>query len=85
MRASFALMPPSAIVPARDRIHERPQTTGSLTTLRENLIKIGAKVLRHSKYVTCQMGEVAVSRELFAAILERIQRFGVPPPLLQRG
>ncbi|MCZ6652620.1 MAG: transposase, partial [Planctomycetota bacterium] len=57
----------------------------SLTTLREKLIKIGAKVVRHSKYVTFQMAEVAVPRELFAAILERIQRFGVPPPLLRRG
>jgi hypothetical protein len=57
----------------------------SLTTLREKLIKIGAKVVRHSKYVTFQMAEVAVPRELFAAILDRIQRFGVPPPLVQRG
>jgi len=57
----------------------------SLTTLREKLIKIGAKVVRHSGYVIFQMAEVAVPRELFAAILERIQRFGVPPPLLQRG
>jgi hypothetical protein len=57
----------------------------SLTTLREKLIKIGAKVVHHSKYVTFQMAEVAVPRELFAAILERIQRYGVPPPLLQRG
>jgi hypothetical protein len=57
----------------------------SLTTLREKLIKIGAKVVRHAKYVTFQMAEVAVPRELFAAILERIQRFGVPPPLVQRG
>ncbi len=57
----------------------------SLTTLREKLINIGAKVVRHSKYVTFQMAEVAVPRELFAAILERIQRFGVPPPLLRRG
>ena len=56
----------------------------SLTTLREKLIKIGAKVVTHSRYVIFQMAEVAVSRELFAAILERIQRFGVPPPL-QRG
>jgi hypothetical protein len=31
------------------------------------------------------MAEVAVPRELFAAILKRIQRFGVPPPLLRRG
>ena len=57
----------------------------SLTTLREKLIKIGAKVVRHFKYVTFQMAEVAVPRELFAAILDRIQRFGVPPPLVQRG
>jgi hypothetical protein len=57
----------------------------SLTTLREKLIKSGAKVVRHAKYVTFQMAEVAVPRELFAAILERIQRFGVPPPLVQRG
>jgi len=57
----------------------------SLTTLREKLTKIGAKVVRHAKYVTFQLAEVAVVRELFAAILERIQRFGVPPPLIQRG
>ena len=57
----------------------------SSTILRENLIKIGAKVVRHAKYVTFQMAEVAVPRGLFAAIPERIQRFGVPPPLVQRG
>ncbi len=55
-----------------------------LTALREKLIKIGAKVVTHSRYVILQMAEVAVPRELFAAILERIQRFGVPP-LVQRG
>ena len=42
-------------------------------------------MVRYSKYVTFQMAEVAVPRGLFAAILERIQRFGVPPPLVQRG
>jgi hypothetical protein len=56
-----------------------------LTTLREKLIKIGAKVVTHSGYAIFQMAEVAVPRELFAAILDRIQRFGVPPPLVQRG
>lgn len=56
----------------------------SLTTLREKLIKIGAKVVRHAEYVTFQLTEVAVPRKLFAAILDRIQRFGVPP-LVQRG
>ena len=47
----------------------------SLTTLREKLIKIGAKVVRHARYVMFQMAEVAIPRRLFRAILERIRRF----------
>jgi len=47
----------------------------SLTTLREKLVKIGAKVVRHSKYVTFQLAEVAVPRKLFRAILRRIAKF----------
>jgi hypothetical protein len=46
----------------------------SLTTLREKLVKIGAKVVKHSRQVIFQMAEVAVPRELFRAILERIGR-----------
>ncbi len=46
----------------------------SLHTLIAKLIKIGAKVVRHSRYVTFQMAEVAVSRKLFAEILLRIER-----------
>ncbi len=46
----------------------------SLTTLREKLIKIGAKVEAHSRYVIFQMAEFAVPRELFAAILRRIRK-----------
>ena len=34
----------------------------SLTTLREKLVKIGAKVVRHGRYVTFQLAEVAVPR-----------------------
>ena len=52
---------------------------GSLTTLREKLIKIGAKVVRRSRYVTLQLAEVAVKRELFGAILERIDRLRLQP------
>ena len=44
------------------------------------LIKIGAKVVRHANYITFLMAELAVASELFAAILERIRRLGVPPP-----
>jgi hypothetical protein len=46
----------------------------NLTSLRQKLIKIGAKVVAHSKYVIFQMAEVAVPRKLFAAILTRIER-----------
>jgi len=50
----------------------------SLTTLREKLIKIGAKVVTHSRYVIFQMAEVAVPEKLFRAILERIARLRLP-------
>jgi hypothetical protein len=38
------------------------------------LVKIGAKVVTHAKYVIFQLAEVAVPHQLFAAILERIGR-----------
>ncbi len=41
----------------------------SLTTLREKLVKIGAKVVSHGRYVTFQFAEVAVPRDLFRKIL----------------
>jgi hypothetical protein len=44
----------------------------SLTSLKEKLIKIGAKVVRHGRYVIFQMAEVAVPRELFQEILRLI-------------
>jgi hypothetical protein len=50
----------------------------SLTTLREKLIKIGAKVVTHARYVIFQMAEVAVPQWLFRAILERIRRLRPP-------
>ena len=50
----------------------------SLTTLREKLVKIGAKVVTHARYVIFQMAEVAIPRRLFAAILERIRRLRMP-------
>jgi len=46
----------------------------SLRTLLVKLIKIGAKVLRHSRYVIFQMAEVAIRKETFAEILSRISR-----------
>ena len=54
----------------------------SLKTLREKLVKIGAKVTQHAKYVTFQLAEVAVTRNLFAAILDRIEELALPPPVV---
>ena len=51
----------------------------SLTSLREKLIKIGAKVVSHGRYVTFQMAEVAVSGQMFADILSLIARLRAPP------
>jgi hypothetical protein len=44
----------------------------SLTSLREKLVKIGAKIVTHGRYVTFQMAEVAVPKELFQEILRLI-------------
>jgi len=52
----------------------------SLRTLQVKLIKIGAKVVRHSRYVVFQMAEVMVSGSLFHEILERIHRL-IPVPI----
>jgi hypothetical protein len=55
----------------------------TLTTLREKLVKIGAKIVRHGSYVVFQLAEVAVPRVLFAETLRRIDRLRPrPPPLL---
>ena len=45
------------------------------------LVKIGAKVLTHSRYVIFQMAEVAVPKRLFAGILERIRRLRPREPV----
>ena len=47
---------------------------GSLRSLLTKLIKIGAKGVRHSQIVTFQMAEVAVSKEIWAKMLFRIDR-----------
>ena len=51
----------------------------SLTTLREKLVKIGAKIVRHGRYIVFQMAEVAIPRDLFADILRRIDRLRTTP------
>jgi len=55
----------------------------SLTTIREKLVKIGAKVVSHGRYVTFQMAEVAVPRDLFEGILRLIDK--LRPPSIATG
>ena len=43
----------------------------SLTRLREKLVKIGAEIARHGRYVTFQLSEVAVPGNLFREIMRR--------------
>ena len=50
-----------------------------LTSLKEKLIKIGAKVVSHGRYVAFQMAEVAIPKNLFADILRMIAELRSPP------
>ena len=54
----------------------------SLTSLREKLIKIGAKVVTHGRYVAFQMAEVAIPKNLFAGILRLIAELRPPAATL---
>ena len=51
----------------------------SLRTLRDKLIKIGAKVVNHSQHIIFQMAEVAVTERLFTLILSRIRSWRLAP------
>src|SRR3954447_720442 len=72
-----------ALPPARPRsVSPKPTSIGSqpprvcmlssLTTLREKVVEIGAKVIAHARYTVFQMAEVAVPRDLFRRILAMI-------------
>jgi hypothetical protein len=56
----------------------------SLTRLKEKLIKIGAKVVSHARYIAFLIAEVAIPRDLFADILWMITELR-PPPLASRA
>jgi hypothetical protein len=56
----------------------------SLTTLREKLIKIGAKIISHGRYVVFQIAEVAISKNVFADMLKLIAELR-PSPVTSTG
>jgi hypothetical protein len=47
--------------------------------LREKLVKIGARIVRHGRYVVFQLAEVAAPRALFTEILRHIERLRLRP------
>ena len=52
----------------------------SMTTLRERLVKIGARIVRHGRSIIFQMAEVMVPRGLFEKILSAIAALRPLPP-----
>ena len=50
--------------------------------VKEKLIKIGAKVVSHGRYVAFQMAEVAIPRNLFAHVLRLIAELRPSPVTL---
>ena len=51
----------------------------SLRSLQVRLVKMGGRIVRHARRIIFQLAEVAVPRDLFAAILERISRLRLAP------
>jgi len=51
----------------------------SLRSLQVKLIKTGGRMVRHARQIVFQLAEVAVPRELFAAILEQVRRLRLAP------
>ena len=51
----------------------------SLMSLRERLIKTGTRLVPHGRYAIFQMAEVAIPRDVFAAILSMINTLRGPP------
>lgn len=53
--------------------------TGSLTSVRERVVKTGARLVRHARYAVFQLAEAALPRVVFACILDRINSLRDPP------
>jgi hypothetical protein len=53
----------------------------SMTTLRDRLVKIGAKIVRHGRSIAFQMAEVMVPRALLQQILDAIATLRPWPPV----
>ena len=102
MPQTYLKIYPRAEFPKQSRIHALAYNLGnflwtlgmlepikdwSLTSLKEKLIKIGAKVVSHGRYVAFQMAEVAIPRQMFQEILRPIAepRPQSPPAMVRRS
>ena len=81
------MAPPLVLRNGSARDHPLPQVLeAQQPSLKEKLIKIGAKVVSHGRYVAFQMAEVAIPRNLFADILRLIGELKLrPPPVASTG
>jgi hypothetical protein len=61
-------------------ISAEPNKDWSLTSLTEKLIKIGAKVIRHGRYVASQMADVVIPQQMFREKLRLITDLRPQPP-----
>ena len=79
--ASFSWSSRTTIVaPLRTLATPEPIKDWSLSSLKENLIKIGAKVISHGRSIAFQMAEVAIPRQIFQEILRLIAELRPKPP-----
>ncbi len=51
----------------------------SLRSLQVKLIKMGGRIVRRARYLFFQLAEVAVSRNVFALILDQVNRLRPVP------
>jgi len=57
----------------------KPIKDWSLRSLQAKLIKMGGRMVRHARRIIFQLSEVAISREIFAALLVRIAWLNLAP------
>ncbi len=79
-RADFVCFIPRCGPPGRCPCSSGFDPEQKLVSLGEKLIKIDAKVVRHGRYITFQLAEVAIPRTLFVEILRLIDGLR-PAPL----
>lgn len=76
-----ALIPTGWRAPGASRPRRRwtRRERWSLTSLRERLIKTGARMVRHARFAVFQMAEAALPRAVFAGALDLINGLRGPP------